>query len=240
MIGRAIIAALMSCGLYQIPIPTLIGLLALTLAYLCYVYWVFKKWNLEFSGHRTTRGHKHSPSNRIMPPIKTSDENKKSILNKSKLHEQFDTCELLNDLQDMEVTRKENQIIRERARRTSKLLSEKSIRDMNGALHKSLNMVEEAEELDMDHIYIPFFDFLWGFTFIGPFSYMLWKHRTIILRIRQFLYKRGLIKPMVCDYEAMCATLLLEQTQAIHYYLATLLVSSLPTFLMLTMNATFK
>ena len=88
-----------------------------------------------------------------MPPIKTSDENKKSILNKSKLHEQFDTCELLNDLQDMEVTREENQIIRERARRTSKLLSEKSIRDMNGAFNnKSLNMVEEAEELDMDHM----------------------------------------------------------------------------------------
>jgi len=69
--------------------------------------------------------------------------------------------------------------------------------------------------------YIPFFDFLWGFTFIGPFSYMLWKHRTIILRIRQFLYKRGLIKPMDCDYEAMCAKLLLEQTQAIHYYART-------------------
>eukprot|EP00984_Skeletonema_dohrnii_P007900 scaffold2911_cov159-Skeletonema_dohrnii-CCMP3373.AAC.8 len=153
MIGRAIIAALLSCGLYQLPIPTLIGLIALTLVYMCYVYWVFKRWNQEFSGHRTTRGHKHSPSNRIMPPIKTSDENKKSILNKSKLHEQFDTCELLNDVQDMEVTRKENQIIRERARRTSKLLSEKSIRDMNGAFNnKSLNMVEEAEELDMDHM----------------------------------------------------------------------------------------
>jgi len=153
MIGRAIIAALLSCGLYQLPIPTLIGLLALTLVYMCYVYWVFKRWNQEFAGYRTHRGHKHSPSNRTLPPIKTSDENKKSILNNSKLHKQFDTCELLNDVQDMEVTRKENQIIRERARRTSKLLSEKSIRDMNGAFkNKSLNMVEEAEELDMDHM----------------------------------------------------------------------------------------
>ena len=153
MIGRAIIAALLSCGLYQLPIPTLIGLLALTLVYMCYVHWVFKRWNQELSRHRTTRGHKHSPSNRTLPPIKTSDENKKSILNNSKLHKQFDTCELLNDVQDMKVTRKENQIIRERARRTSKLLSEKSIRDMNGAFNnKSLNMVEEAEELDMDHM----------------------------------------------------------------------------------------
>mmetsp|Transcript_9149 Transcript_9149/g.11554 ORF Transcript_9149/g.11554 Transcript_9149/m.11554 type:complete len:506 (+) Transcript_9149:115-1632(+) len=221
MIGRAIIAALLSFGLYQLPIPTLTGLLALTLAYLCYVYWVFKRWNQEFAGYRTHRGHKHSPSNRTLPPIKTLDEAKESILNNSKLHEQFDTYELLSGVQDMEVTRKENQIVRERAKRSNSLLSKKSVRDMNDDLRKSLNMVEEAEELDMDHIYIPFFDFLWGFTFIGPFSYMLWKHRTIILRIRQFLYKRGLIKPMECDYEAMCAKLLLEQTQAIHYYART-------------------
>ncbi len=65
--------------------------------------------------------------------------------------------------------------------------------------------------------YVPFSDFLWAYTFVGPFSVMLRKYRTIILRIRQFLWKRNLIKPSECDYEAMCATLLLEQTQAIHY-----------------------
>ena len=67
--------------------------------------------------------------------------------------------------------------------------------------------------------YISFTDFLWGFTFIGPFSYFLWKYRTItiVLLIRQFLWKCDLLKPMECDYEELCATLLLEQTQAIHY-----------------------
>jgi len=69
----------------------------------------------------------------------------------------------------------------------------------------------------MSFSYVSFTDFLWGFTFIGPFSYLLWKYRTIILRIRQFLWKRDLMKPMDCDYEELCATLLLEQTQAIHY-----------------------
>ena len=69
--------------------------------------------------------------------------------------------------------------------------------------------------------YVSFFDFLWAFTFIGPFSYLLWKRRTFVLRIRQFLWKRGIIKPSDCDYEALCATLLLEQTQAIHYYAKT-------------------
>ena len=66
--------------------------------------------------------------------------------------------------------------------------------------------------------YVSFSDFLWAYTFIGPFSVLMWKCGTIILRIRQFLWKRGLIKPMGCDYEALCAKLLLEQTQAVHYY----------------------
>ncbi len=65
--------------------------------------------------------------------------------------------------------------------------------------------------------YISFFDFLWGDTFVRPFVYLLYKRGTIILRIRQFLWKHGLIKPMDCDYEAVCATLLLEQSQVIHY-----------------------
>ncbi|KAL7491472.1 hypothetical protein ACHAWT_001019, partial [Skeletonema menzelii] len=161
--------------------------------------------------------------NRAMPPIKTLEQNKELILNNSKLHEQFDTCELLNNVKTMAVTRKENKVIRERAKRTMSLSVSKFEQmrglgqKMTGALLGSLNMVEAADELNMDHVYVSFFDFLWGYTFIGPFSVLLWKRRTIVLRIRQFLWKRGLIKPSDCDYEALCATLLLEQTQAIHY-----------------------
>ena len=153
MIAKAILAALMSSafyGLYHVPIPTLVGLLAFTLFYLVYVAWVFKKWNADFSGHRTTRRNKNSPSNRSMPPIKSLEKNKELILNNSKLHEQFDTCELLNDVKTMAVTRKENKVIRQRAKRTMSLrcLGQK----MTGALLGSLNMVEAADELNMDHV----------------------------------------------------------------------------------------
>merc|ERR1739844_23929 len=44
---------------------------------------------------------------------------------------------------------------------------------------------------------------------------------TTILRIRDYLVRKGLMKPAPCDYEALCATLLLEQTQAVHYYART-------------------
>lgn len=208
MIARVIIAALLTCGLYKVPITTSVGLLAVTFFYLFYVFRVFKQWNANFSGHRTTRRNKNSPSNRSLPLIKTLDENKEMILNNSKHHEQFD---MLNDLMTMDVTRKKNQLICERVKRTASL----SVTGL-GSL-----MDEPADELDMDHIYVPFFDFLWACTFIGPFSYMLWKRGTLMLRIRQFLWKRGLIKPSDCDYKALCAKLLLEQTQAIHYYART-------------------
>ena len=54
MITKAILAALLSSafyGLYHVPIQTLAGLLAFTLFYLVYVFWVFKKWNADFSGN---------------------------------------------------------------------------------------------------------------------------------------------------------------------------------------------
>jgi len=152
MIARTIIAALFACGLYQVTMPTLVGLLALALAYLLYVFWVFKKWSTDFAGHRTTRGHKHCPSHRMMPPVKTLEEIKKSILNNSRYHANFDDSELLNDVKDMAVTRKKNQVIREIAKRSHSLrVSQKGFGQMTGALLGKLNMVEEAEELDMDH-----------------------------------------------------------------------------------------
>ena len=83
-----------------------------------------------------------------MPPVKTLDENKTLIINNSKHHEQFDTCELLNFVEDMEVTRRKNNIFRERARRTMSL----TVGKLTGALLGTLNMVEAAAELDMDHM----------------------------------------------------------------------------------------
>ena len=72
--------------------------------------------------------------------------------------------------------------------------------------------------LDMDHVYVKFADFLWAYTFIGPFSFLLWKKGTIFLRIRKWLQKLGLIDPQsMCDYEALAATLCLEQSQVINY-----------------------
>ncbi len=74
-----------------------------------------------------------------------------------------------------------------------------------------------AAALDMDHIYLSFPQVLWAFTFVGPFSYLLWRKNTILLRLRIFLVKIGLLKKKEVDSEALVGKLVLEQSQAIHY-----------------------
>ena len=79
----------------------------------------------------------------------------------------------------------------------------------------------KAKVLNMDHVYIPFPEFLWAYTFIGPNSYYLWMKGITILKIRDFLHRRGWIKPKPVVIEELIAKLCLEQTQAIHYYAKT-------------------
>jgi len=64
-------------------------------------------------------------------------------------------------------------------------------------------------------------DFLWGFIFIGPMSYLLWKKGTLVLSIRQYLVKKGILKVEKPDIETLIGTLCLEQSQVINYFAKT-------------------
>jgi hypothetical protein len=60
---------------------------------------------------------------------------------------------------------------------------------------KSQEPKEASDELHMDnHIYMNYFQLLWTFTFVGPFSYLLWKKVTILLKYRLYLVKVGFLK----------------------------------------------
>ena len=84
------------------------------------------------------------------------------------------------------------------------------------------NLKPKAESHNMDHIHINFFQLLWAYTFVGPCSYALWKINTKILKLRVFLVEKlGLLKMKPVDYEALVGSLLLEQSQAIHYFVKT-------------------
>jgi len=200
-------------------VAAIILTLAVVLAYTCYAKWVYHKWEAAFPGRRFTRCNKRSPSYRHLPDIRSMEANSKCILEKSRSLRNFDDCELIHSVNNSKTTKKKNKVSRDRASRIDALAPAKSA-PLNGKLEEkeqhSLGK-DKAPDLDMDHIFVKFSDFLWAYTFIGPFSYLLWLKGTTVLCFRKMLYKMGLINPK-CDYETLAAALLLEQTQAIHYH----------------------
>jgi hypothetical protein len=74
-----------------------------------------------------------------------------------------------------------------------------------------------AAELDMDHVHINPFQLLWAFTFVGPFSYLLWKKASILLKLRIFLVERGVLSKKPVDLGKLVGKLVLEQSQVVHY-----------------------
>ena len=51
------------------------------------------------------------------------------------------------------------------------------------------------ESLDMDHLKISFWYYLFGMLFIGPNSICLWAKGLFVLKAREFLFQHGFIKP---------------------------------------------
>ena len=130
-----------------------------------------------------------------------------TIVANAQTHKTFDKCELIADVKVKEPNWRENAIVRERAKATAFM---------------GLDAKSKADELDMDHVYIRYSDFLWGFLFIGPMSYLLWFKGTCILRFRIMLIKFGLMKkPVPEDLEDLIATFCLEQSQVINYFART-------------------
>jgi len=201
------------------PAPAVISTLAIVAGYCFYAWQVFHQWEDAFAGHRLTRGNEASPSHMKMPDIRSMETNKNDILDNARFHKNFDDCKLLHAVADLKVNKKKNEVFRKRASTTGYLTPARAaLSEERAEENKRISLgKEKAKELDMDHLFVKFSDFLWGFTFIGPFSYLLWLRGTTVLRFRKFLKKMGLINPR-CDYEKLAATLVLEQTQAIHYY----------------------
>jgi len=197
-------------------------LMAVGIIYIIFACYIFTIWEEKFSGTRLSRYSEQSPSNKQPPDVKSWKQNRERTLHNSKLHENFDTCELLNDLADLEVTKKENQLIRKRMNERSPLIPIPGKKTL-----APLSETGKAKDLDMDHVHIQFFQFLWGCTFIGPCSYLLWKKGVTWLSIRQFLVKRGILKVKPFDIDEVIGKLCLEQTQAIHYYAKTKVGSKL-------------
>jgi hypothetical protein len=68
----------------------------------------------------------------------------------------------------------------------------------------------EADKLDMDHVRIPLFDFLWGYTFVGLCTFASHMKGIATLLIRQHLVRVGLQKPQPCNPSNVVGMFFLE------------------------------
>lgn len=196
-------------------------------------------------GKRLSRRHESCPSNKRQPDVVKHTNNRQRILENSDLHpDNFANCELLHNLNE-EKNKMSTVDLHRRTQKISRLstltyrpnstMKSSSIKpDFSGSLppvgensehisgmdmyHNGSLTDDQAEELNMDHIYVSFADFLWAHTFIGPCSFYLWKKNTTWLRIRSFLVSKGLLKKKPVDLELLVGKLCLEQSQVIHYY----------------------
>ena len=125
-------------------------LMAVGIIYIIFACYVFTIWEEKFSGKRLSRYSEQSPSNKQPPDVKSWKQNRERALRNSKLHEHFDRCELLNDLADLEVTIKENQLNRRRMNTRASFDQVSLAGEKNRAC---LSETGKAKDLDMDHVH---------------------------------------------------------------------------------------
>lgn len=168
-----------------------------------YATYVYNKWEKDFCGQRVMRTCDHSPSNKHPPEISKFEAAQAHIAEHA-----FDDCEFTEFATEKQSRlRRSINVIRKRARAISFM----------GAMSGN----DTADHLDMDHVNIRYWDFLWGFCFIGPFSYILWKKGTVILAWRKWLVNKGYMTLVPADYDALVGIIVMEQSQVIHYFATT-------------------
>ena len=176
-----------------------------------YIKYVIRVWMGDFAdGSRVKRTDKKSPSNKQLPGITDFDDLKSRISGCVEKHGTdfgFKHEFTDNNIDGRRRNRRESPVLRERKRALP----------FNGVLESD----EKAEELDMDHVYIEFMDFLWAYIFVMPMTYVLYLKGIWILKLRVYLKKIGFLKVEVPDIKSLIGMLCLEQSQVINYFART-------------------
>eukprot|EP00568_Trieres_chinensis_P006719 CAMPEP_0183295256 /NCGR_PEP_ID=MMETSP0160_2-20130417/3284_1 /TAXON_ID=2839 ORGANISM="Odontella Sinensis, Strain Grunow 1884" /NCGR_SAMPLE_ID=MMETSP0160_2 /ASSEMBLY_ACC=CAM_ASM_000250 /LENGTH=401 /DNA_ID=CAMNT_0025456711 /DNA_START=353 /DNA_END=1558 /DNA_ORIENTATION=+ len=119
------------------------------------------------------------------------------------------------------MTSEKREAARLEARQKAKRLASFRAPRLNEDVIKGSLATDKAIELDMDHVYVNYFDFLWAYCLIGPNAYLLWLWGVLSLWVRVKLHKMGLIRPKPFDPAEIVGKLCLEGTLAVHYYART-------------------
>lgn len=210
-----------------------------TILYLLFAYfYAWKQWNAHFGGQRVSRRVKDSPSNAQPPVVVSYEDSKGQILAAAETLELADDDNLLAQLTKNTgrksvksaathaARKKAARIQTMRASSLDKMQAQmeltstgkrKTITSAGGSVNVGSLSNENAEGLDMDHVYLSFPQLLWGYTFVGLNAHLLMVKNTTLLRLRVWLNKLGLVKPIPVDYDAFAAKMVLETSMACYY-----------------------
>lgn len=182
-----------------------------TIMYLKYAYNAFLVWERDFASNRVPRSHEASVSNKEPPHVKTWEANRSSILIAAAAHPDITDDGNLQQLRNTTAPRPTLNHMKIRASRTMSMTYQEVPELTSGSLSNV-----EADALDMDHIYISFFDFLWGYTFIRPCTAFLIVKGIFTFLVRDFIDKNAwkFERP---DPAKVVGDLLLQGSMSINY-----------------------
>eukprot|EP00540_Astrosyne_radiata_P003703 CAMPEP_0116846758 /NCGR_PEP_ID=MMETSP0418-20121206/14026_1 /TAXON_ID=1158023 /ORGANISM="Astrosyne radiata, Strain 13vi08-1A" /LENGTH=492 /DNA_ID=CAMNT_0004478067 /DNA_START=27 /DNA_END=1505 /DNA_ORIENTATION=- len=177
-----------------------------------FAYTIYVAWEAEISSKRVGRDVEYSPSHKDEPDAISPRVKARKVQSAAQKHPKaFRNASMVyRPLPSIPKEKREHTMIlrRTQAARTTNLSGGTSTRLLQ----------DHATTLNMDHIYISFFDFLWGNTFILPSAFLLGVKGVAILMIQQFLVRLGIRKPSKCNKAEIVAKLYLEGMLCINYH----------------------
>jgi len=94
------------------------------------------------------------------------------------------------------------------------------LEDDKGGKRRRRLLTRRASGLDMDHVYVSFFDYLWACYFVVPNAVFLWAKGVAVLLLRGALCRFGLIAPKHCDPACVVGRLLLNSVANVVHFVS--------------------
>lgn len=176
---------------------------------LVYVRIVWLIWNAHFKYNRVCRSHPACPSNKSRPAASTPRE----------LGDQLRAATSMLSCRWLSIVKVAMQLDNARqppARLWQNAMVRCSTRELVQDGTRELDISERAEQLDMDHNYMDFVDFLWCYYVVAPCSGLLALRGYVALAARKIRQRVGLARPCPNPHRVV-GELLLETTLLIHY-----------------------
>jgi len=182
-------------------------LLVLLLVNAVYIWSLWNLWCRDFR-YRVDRTHQQCASFNHRPDVRSQSADFKRIV--QAVEDQNDDTPLPTLLGSRPVPIQLSEELKRRSKPKKTLVrtGSKPLRRLGSST---------APSLDMDHVHVGWFDFLWAYYFIAPNAVFLYVRGIAVLLVRQALHARGWRVMKECEPRLVVGQLLLESMEVLQY-----------------------